>query len=243
VLAADAFRECVRRDGGLSEAWANLGSVLGQLEQPREALVAMERAVELSRGSWRMWDNVATLAMRCERYSTACAALAQVVELRHSDPANPIADVEAYTALVHAACRGTRSSPALVGRVADLLAHATAACNKWQLWDLSAEVAAARGWTHDVPEHLRRALRAMDADLDGWQRGNSPLRAHPPMTADDAFRAVVRVLRALVDSLVRTDQPREAARVLQTYIDRIHASDALRTHPLLAELRQLADTL
>jgi hypothetical protein len=92
----------------------------------------------------------------------------------------------------------------------------------------SFKLAAARGWTHDVPEHLRRALRAMDADLDGWQRGNSPLRAHPPMTADEAFRAVVRILRALVDSLVRTDQPREAARVLQTDIDRIHASDALR---------------
>lgn len=84
-LAAHAFTRVVQQTPEHGEAWNNLGRVLYDLGKKREALSALIQSAKMKRDSWRIWQNVLTLATETRSTMDILRALERLLELQGKD--------------------------------------------------------------------------------------------------------------------------------------------------------------
>ena len=83
--AAHGFTQVVRQTPNFAEGWNNLARALVELNKKKEALTALMEAGRLMRESWRVWDNVLTLATETKSTNEALRAIDKLLELRERD--------------------------------------------------------------------------------------------------------------------------------------------------------------
>ena len=79
--SAALFRELARREPRNPDYWAALGLALAKNSQRREAILALERAVELRPKNIEAWCVLGELAMDEMEWKKAAAALRRCLEL------------------------------------------------------------------------------------------------------------------------------------------------------------------
>jgi len=83
--AAEAFTQVVVQTPDFGEGWNNLARALTEQGKRKEALGAASQAARVMRESWRVWDNVLTLAIQTRSLTEGLRALERILELRGRD--------------------------------------------------------------------------------------------------------------------------------------------------------------
>lgn len=84
-FAAICFTHVVQETPDNGEAWNNLGRVLCDMNRKKEGLSALLQAAKYKRESWRIWDNVLTVATAVRSSDDIILAMGKLVELRGKD--------------------------------------------------------------------------------------------------------------------------------------------------------------
>lgn len=84
-FAAVCFTHVVQETPDNGEAWNNLGRVLCETDRKREGLSALLQAARCKRESWRIWDNVLTVATSLKSSDDIILAMGRLIELRGKD--------------------------------------------------------------------------------------------------------------------------------------------------------------
>lgn len=80
--AAEAFTHVIRQTPDFAEGWNNLARSLVDLGRKKEALKALCESARLMRDSWRIWDNVLTLATELHSTLDSLRALERLLTIR-----------------------------------------------------------------------------------------------------------------------------------------------------------------
>jgi tetratricopeptide (TPR) repeat protein len=84
-MAAICFTHVVQETPDNGEAWNNLGRVLCEMDRKKESLSALLQAAKYKRESWRIWDNVLTVATTVRAADEIVMAMGRLLELRGKD--------------------------------------------------------------------------------------------------------------------------------------------------------------
>lgn len=84
-LAAHAFTTVVQQTPENGEAWNNLGRVLHGLGKTKEALKALSEAAKSKRDSWRVWNNILSLAAETRSSLDIVRSMERLLDLRGKD--------------------------------------------------------------------------------------------------------------------------------------------------------------
>lgn len=210
--AAEAFSRTVQLDDSDAEAWSNLAAALLRLppdatpttqallddedaevdstprkpdaqRHRRDALVALRRAAGLKRDSYRIWDNLLTVAasLAPPAYTDIVTAQRQVISLRGAKDGELCVDADILALLVRHLVSSTNADgtpvytpgqPGLARLVCELVdAHVVPLITASRpLWQVVATLALWRGRPGSALEATEKAWRAATAQV-GWEAG------------------------------------------------------------------------
>ena len=69
-------------EDNISSVWNNIASIHWHQGHPAEALRAFLQAARLAPESWKIWDNVVTVALECQQPSVCVHAMERLVALK-----------------------------------------------------------------------------------------------------------------------------------------------------------------
>ncbi|EMC96607.1 hypothetical protein BAUCODRAFT_70170 [Baudoinia panamericana UAMH 10762] len=195
--AVEAFSRCLQLDETDAEAWSNLAASLLRLEpgDPQEyrsdALKALKRAAALKHDSYRIWENVLTVAASVHPpdYATALSAQKRLIDLRGATDGERCIDEQMLSLLAQQIISSNdRYDPAQPGlarlfvkmideNVVPLITGSP------QLWHLVAKIALWRN----------KPFSSLDAEEKAWR----------VVTAQPRWEADEQNWNAVVDATVR----------------------------------------
>lgn len=161
-----AFSRVTAQDSENGEAWNNIAALSLAAGRPTAALAALQECVKHKRESWQVWDNLATVAARCEAWGTAASAATSLLKLTDNKRAP---DPEVLRGLLDAVERDGASG-ILTERVGAVLAACAAGgVGGSDLWGLYARLKRCAGDETGRRECLARRLRALQDNH--WEGG------------------------------------------------------------------------
>ncbi|QPG73876.1 hypothetical protein FOA43_001191 [Brettanomyces nanus] len=96
VLASEAFRRCLSIDTDSPYAWSNLASALIKLHQLPEAFHALGKAVnvgDVSKGSWKVWENYLIVAVKLGKWNEVLNASIILLDAKKDSQGNGSLDL------------------------------------------------------------------------------------------------------------------------------------------------------
>ncbi len=175
--AADAFTQVVRQTPNFAEGWNNLARALVELAKKKEALTALMEAARLMRESWRVWDNVLTLATETKSTSEALRAIDHLLELRGRDANISRSLIVAVESVVDGARSGDKDERALAAsqcrQLLKVLGRATSTVSTnaevWEAYAHVHELVPGAGGVEKAFDCRLKQVRAIKVD-ETWKR-------------------------------------------------------------------------
>lgn len=145
----------------------------------RDALVALKKAAALKRESFRIWDNLLTVAATLEppAYADIVAAMQRIVALRGAAQGEACVDVDVLALLVRFVVRSFEAGDAVRPGLARMVVQMVDGkitpliTSSRRLWQLVAALALWRGKTASALAAHEKAWRAVTTGMVGWEAG------------------------------------------------------------------------
>ena len=197
--SANAFTRVVQQTPQNGEAWNNLGRVLHEMGKKKEALAAMVQAGRYKRKSWRIWNNVLTLAMEIRNSLDLVRAMEMLLELRGKDGVVAEAIGIAVEEVIRMSTSERDEDVAIVGDVTRRLLRILARCTV--LVSTNAAVWAAHAQMYELLCGEEGVQKAFDSRLKQVRS----LIAHGDWKRDEReFRRMVVAVQAMATDAVNS---------------------------------------